>query len=146
MWHPFVSRDYESGPGELIFLLVVVVQQLFHYLCADEVILECPPQGPGLGRVLSYGRLAVAHAACLPAPRRQCCPREGHQRRRRSCQSEVGCNIKLPLGLRLLITKPFSILGLAARQRRFEIRVFPLLDGWPSQADEFHLPDLLLKN
>ena len=37
--------------------------------------------------------------------------------------------------------EPFPGLGIAARQRRFEIRVFLPLDELPSKADKVHLPE-----
>ena len=39
-----------------------------------------------------------------------------------------------------LLLKPFPWLDVAARQQWFEIRVFPLLDGLPFQANKLHLP------
>ena len=64
----------------------------------------------------------------------------------RGCQKEVEVDNPTALGAPLLVfpqgllLKPFPRLDVAARQQRFEIRVFLLLDELPSQANKLHLP------
>ena len=63
----------------------------------------------------------------------------------RTCQKEVEVDNPTTLGGPLLVIpwglllKPFPWLDVAARQQRFEIRVF-LLDELPAQAKKLHLP------